>query len=169
LTLSFGIAFGLLWPAPGVYIASEVGPEEINVAQYIFSIIIFLFNGLTLKTSELKKLKNNIPGMRRTDDPVSSSKTVLKCHLLSSLAVCHHRFLFFPAFSIGFVSILFVTSILGVAFTGFLDADVFFVPEFRTGLQVFFATPTTVNSGILLTGEANGNVTLSLILTVNML
>ena len=71
-----------------------------------------------------------------------------------------------PEMIYGLFSILFLTSLVGVSLTGLLDKETFSVLEFRTGLQVFFATPTTVNMGVVLTEQAGGNVILSLILTV---
>ena len=40
------------------------------------------------------------------------------------------------------------------------------VEEFSIGLVVFFAGPTTVSSGVVLTQQANGNYALALMLTV---
>ena len=41
------------------------------------------------------------------------------------------------------------------------------VADFGTGAEIFFAMPTTVSSGIVLTGQAGGNEALALLLTVS--
>ena len=42
------------------------------------------------------------------------------------------------------------------------------VPEFAFGIAVFALMPTTLSSGVILTRDANGNVPISLMLTVSI-
>ena len=62
----------------------------------------------------------------------------------------------------GTLSILFITPIIGAAIAFQLPLD----PSFQMGLALFFCMPTTLSSGIALTGQARGNVALALLLTV---
>lgn len=67
-----------------------------------------------------------------------------------------------PATLWGSLSILFLTPFIGafIAFQVPLD------PPFQLGLALFCCMPTTLSSGIALTGQARGNVALALLLTV---
>ena len=62
----------------------------------------------------------------------------------------------------GSVSILLITPVIGAAIAFQLPLD----PAFQIGLALFFCMPTTLSSGIALTGQARGNVALALLLTV---
>jgi len=62
----------------------------------------------------------------------------------------------------GSTSILFITPLIGTAIAFQLPLD----PSFQMGLALFFCMPTTLSSGIALTGQARGNVALALLLTV---
>ena len=62
----------------------------------------------------------------------------------------------------GSASILLFTPIIGAAIAFQLPLD----PAFQIGLALFFCMPTTLSSGIALTGQAGGNVALALLLTV---
>jgi sodium/bile acid cotransporter 7 len=65
----------------------------------------------------------------------------------------------------GMTSILFITVMVGLELTQLVTFPDDLV-EFRIGLVVFFAMPTTVSSGIVLTQQANGNYAVALFLTV---
>jgi sodium/bile acid cotransporter 7 len=60
------------------------------------------------------------------------------------------------------LSILFITPLIGTAIAFQIPLD----PAFQIGLALFFCMPTTLSSGIALTGQARGNVALALLLTV---
>ena len=62
----------------------------------------------------------------------------------------------------GCSSILFVTPLIGVTLAVMLTTD----PIFQIGLSLFCCMPTTLSSGVALTGQARGNVALALLLTV---
>lgn len=62
----------------------------------------------------------------------------------------------------GTLSILLITPFIGAS----LAATVPLAQEFQLGLALFFCMPTTLSSGIALTGQARGNVALALLLTV---
>ncbi len=62
----------------------------------------------------------------------------------------------------GSLSILLVTPFVGT----FLASRVPVAEEFQLGLALFFCMPTTLSSGIALTGQARGNNALALLLTV---
>jgi len=64
----------------------------------------------------------------------------------------------------GLLTILFITVCVGVKLTQQVDFPD--VEEFQSGLIVFFSMPTTINSGIVLTQQANGNYALAVLLTV---
>jgi solute carrier family 10 (sodium/bile acid cotransporter), member 7 len=62
----------------------------------------------------------------------------------------------------GSLMILIITPLLGI-----LMIEIpFTVRELSYGLGVFCSVPTTLSSGVILTGQANGNVALGLLLTV---
>ncbi len=65
----------------------------------------------------------------------------------------------------GIFSILFVTASIGAALTNLIDFPD--IPEFAVGLVVFYLGPTTSSSGVVMVTTANGNWTLSLLLTVS--
>lgn len=67
-----------------------------------------------------------------------------------------------PATLWGSASILLFTPIIGATIAFQLPLD----PAFQIGLALFFCMPTTLSSGIALTGQAGGNVALALLLTV---
>jgi solute carrier family 10 (sodium/bile acid cotransporter), member 7 len=72
----------------------------------------------------------------------------------------------FPkALLIGVILILFVTPLFGFIFLA-LDGAMEY-PEFVTGLTMFAVLPTTISSGVVITGLAKGNVGLSLVLSVS--
>jgi solute carrier family 10 (sodium/bile acid cotransporter), member 7 len=62
----------------------------------------------------------------------------------------------------GMISVLLVTPVIGAALASRIPLD----PAFQMGLALFFCMPTTLSSGIALTGQARGNVALALLLTV---
>eukprot|EP00037_Helgoeca_nana_P034488 m.421802 g.421802 ORF g.421802 m.421802 type:complete len:452 (-) comp34967_c0_seq1:171-1526(-) len=67
----------------------------------------------------------------------------------------------------GFTAILVFTVILGVLILrGVTDAGGFpDVNDFSTGMKIFFAVPTTINVGIVVSEQAGGNGATSLVLT----
>ncbi len=67
-----------------------------------------------------------------------------------------------PATLWGCVSILLLTPVLGALIAVRLPLE----PAFQIGLALFCCMPTTLSSGIALTGQARGNVALALLLTV---
>jgi len=67
-----------------------------------------------------------------------------------------------PATLWGVVSILLLTPIIGALIAVRLPLE----PAFQIGLALFCCMPTTLSSGIALTGQARGNVALALLLTV---
>ena len=67
-----------------------------------------------------------------------------------------------PATLWGSLSILLVTPLIGSAIAFQVPID----PSFRLGLALFCCMPTTLSSGIALTGQARGNVALALLLTL---
>ena len=62
----------------------------------------------------------------------------------------------------GCLAILFITPAIGVTLAMQVPVD----GSFRLGLALFCCMPTTLSSGIALTGQARGNVALALLLTV---
>jgi solute carrier family 10 (sodium/bile acid cotransporter), member 7 len=72
----------------------------------------------------------------------------------------------FPkALIVGVILILFITPLFGFIFLA-LDGAMEY-PEFVTGLTMFAVLPTTISSGVVITGLAKGNVGLSLVLSVS--
>ena len=67
-----------------------------------------------------------------------------------------------PATLWGCVSILVLTPVIGALIAVRLPLE----PAFQIGLALFCCMPTTLSSGIALTGQARGNVALALLLTV---
>eukprot|EP00041_Stephanoeca_diplocostata_P016334 m.321325 g.321325 ORF g.321325 m.321325 type:complete len:487 (+) comp20332_c0_seq3:356-1816(+) len=68
----------------------------------------------------------------------------------------------------GASSILVVTVVIGVLIVrGLQDANAFPVDAFGTGMKIFFATPTTLNMGIVVSEQAGGNGAVSLLLTTS--
>ena len=67
-----------------------------------------------------------------------------------------------PATLWGCVSILLLTPVIGALIAVRLPLE----PAFQIGLALFCCMPTTLSSGIALTGQARGNVALALLLTV---
>ncbi len=67
-----------------------------------------------------------------------------------------------PATLWGCVSILVLTPVIGALIAVRLPME----PVFQIGLALFCCMPTTLSSGIALTGQARGNVALALLLTV---
>lgn len=68
----------------------------------------------------------------------------------------------YVAYLFGFASILGISPCLSFWIAGWDLGPV----EFAQGMALFFAMPTTISSGVLMTGEAKGNVSLSLLLSV---
>eukprot|EP00040_Diaphanoeca_grandis_P036528 m.233184 g.233184 ORF g.233184 m.233184 type:complete len:575 (-) comp33634_c2_seq1:23-1747(-) len=64
----------------------------------------------------------------------------------------------------GLTAILFATSAIAVPLTQLITFPD--ISAFQRGLVVFFAMPTTISSGIVLTEQAGGNVALAVLLTV---
>jgi len=67
-----------------------------------------------------------------------------------------------PATLWGCASILLLTPVIGALIAVRLPLE----PAFQVGLALFCCMPTTLSSGIALTGQARGNVALALLLTV---
>lgn len=67
-----------------------------------------------------------------------------------------------PATAWGAFSILLLTPVIGTLIAFQLPVD----PYLQLGLALFCCMPTTLSSGIALTGQARGNVALALLLTV---
>lgn len=56
------------------------------------------------------------------------------------------------------LAILFLTVVAGVlTIRGFDDVGAFPLTDFATGLKIFFASPTTINMGIVISEQAGGN------------
>lgn len=61
------------------------------------------------------------------------------------------------------ISILFITPLLGMALINIS----FDTPELAYGFAIFCTMPTTLSSGVILTGQGKGNIALALLLTVS--
>lgn len=67
----------------------------------------------------------------------------------------------------GATSILFFTVLIGIGIVrGAADIDAIPDDQFATGLMIFFATPTTLNMGVVISTQAGGNAAVALLLTV---
>eukprot|EP00039_Didymoeca_costata_P021257 m.343937 g.343937 ORF g.343937 m.343937 type:complete len:421 (-) comp23582_c0_seq1:73-1335(-) len=68
----------------------------------------------------------------------------------------------------GLLAILFLTVVAGVlTIRGFDDVGAFPLTDFATGLKIFFASPTTINMGIVISEQAGGNGAVALLLSVS--
>jgi sodium/bile acid cotransporter 7 len=63
----------------------------------------------------------------------------------------------------GLVAILFLTVVVGLKLTALLRVP--HVPDFGTGLGIFFAMPTTISACVIMSQQAGGNVGLALVLS----
>ena len=105
---------------------------------------------------------NHVPQVRHIS-PFSSSSS-------SSFSFRFPFFLFF--FSVAVCSSVHDSStrpqvLVGVwIIRGVSDAGGLPDVDFATGMKVFFATPTTINMGIVISEQAGGNVAVALMLTV---
>mmetsp|Transcript_27171 Transcript_27171/g.65383 ORF Transcript_27171/g.65383 Transcript_27171/m.65383 type:complete len:386 (+) Transcript_27171:46-1203(+) len=143
LALCFAVAVGLIIPDIGRNLAKpEIG--DYGVVQTICVFYIFLCQGMTLKTDDIKK--------------ALSAYVPFSYGLVAILLIT-------PWLGYGMFALAYAIGGGKPEGSGINDSDIF-PYDFYIGFVLFACMPTTLNSGVALAAAAGGNFAIALLITV---
>ncbi|XP_065185092.1 uncharacterized protein LOC135815693 [Sycon ciliatum] len=157
LGLLFAVLLGALWPTPGVAVSKIP-------ANYICVILIFLLSGLKLKTDDVKEALKSWKGIVYGIFSILFLTSVVSLELIKLMSSQFGRLDIATVDANGSAN---SSDVLASCTANTSEETPPLGPrEFSTGLQVFFAMPCTVSSGVVMVTQLNGNYALALLLTV---